>query len=605
MGFLDKFKQAVLTLVKKERKFEKKLKKADKELYHNWKLHRENNNKIFDMLYSNWDDENLNPIIEEQMPFTSNYVISKQDRNSDFLKMVFSNRNYKEIFLNPNTSKEAINKLDQSDFASFISYLSSINQYTSDQLFKNMKFINVGRHSPLSDTHWIHLKPELFHMLRPSVQSVDTISRELKTAVYHNNLLKTLLTAMKNAKIIYGDQLINKLENGVDAISTEIRNGKFIDINNNEVSNDDLVTYLTNAVIYTSFDGDKIPKEFQNIDFSKRLKLKFLNIEYKNLLSNDFTYHQIFNSFINVSDHPNTKQPPYDCFIVDFTLEEDSFNSISVGITDKITLKLINDLLAIKLLIYNNFYYFVHSVLYNKRKMWSKIGLDKRNWYGLKLNDLCDNGSCIILRGNSYLSPSNTESIKMSEVIRQMYTIDQNQLRYVILKNLINYYEIIDDCYDSIETFFNKEINQENHSQTEITKMQNKFNSFRNTHKKLVKKFFKIITKENSIVSDDDIDILLNENLSIKDKKDRLLIPEHLKKWFELKDDVRYLDLGYQSFYKFKTDEKDDELEDKLIIKDASSKNPRNKINKINDQKNSNKDDLQEINKTNKTRKLK
>lgn len=503
--------------------------------------------------------------------FNTALWITPKDIRSKFLSMIYSNPLFKDMFLHNHTNSNT--KYNIRDTGAFIIYVSKIINYANNILLTQFKYLNIGIHSPLKDSSWIELKPELFGILRPSIETLDNIGKELQATISHNNLLKTMITALKNAKLIRGTQLINRLENGVDAISTEIKNGKFIDIDNNEISNDQLVSYLTNAIIYKSSNEDELSSKYNNLDFSKRAKLWLSNIEYKNLSVDNFNLHRLFNRFINISDHPNSKTSMYNAFIVDFTLKNDTLDSISIALRDKWTLSTIVQLLLIKSDIYYLIHQFVYKSLANNRKVKASLDLSWRDWYGITLGHLLDSGEGVALRGNSFLSPSESKTIGLKVLMQTMYKCNYQNIKYFFLKNMIDEYELLDSKFNMIEATYLKCVQDGAYNSQNLQTIAEDFKKFKTKYFILIKRYFTTLTQKHKLVSKEDINTLLNANLSITEKRIALLDKAYSKKYFELKDEILNKDLEYFQLYDVMFSDEDEYVENKKSTNKSNTNN--------------------------------
>lgn len=494
-----------------------------------------------------------------------------------FFQILISNEEFANIFLGLKDFKNLKNVLSQEKQGEFINYLIALLDISNDKLLQNLDIVLDDDDNPKSlDKQWFKLKPQLLSVLKVPMKNLNQISKKLRMTLSHNNLLKTLITASKSTKIIVFQQLINRMVNGVDAVSVVTRNGKFIDINDNEVIDEEVNEYLKNALLYASYDEQYLQENYPNTDFSKRLKLEHANIEYKNISVESFTGHRILKSFVHVSEHPKNKQPPYSLIGVDFTLKNDTLNSLTFETKDGPTLERSEDLLETKKDIFENLYDFSSKYIPKIKGKQRDITLDKKDWYGFTLAELGNNGKFDVMRGNLPLFKDEVDSLHLFNVLNRIFVMDEYQFNYILVDELLSTDALLSKAFRNLKIEFD-EVLAEEKSEDIRNKMITDFNNFKNTHNSLVRHYFDVISKDGQSVSEEQWEIIKNPNKS-KAEKYRLLDEKYYKQSFRLKKEVAEQDLGYDQFNIFNLENNDKNNEQEKV--NDTQENIKRKIKK-------------------------
>lgn len=471
-------------------------------------------------------------------------TINEWDEIPKFFELLISNEEFLNIFLKQDIQK--LKNLSKEQQSKFTDYIISLLDYTNDSLLSDLDILLLDTNrSSLNDSQWFELDRRLLSILKSPMRSLDLISKKLRMTLSHNNLLKTLITASKNTRLIIFQQLINRLTRGVDAISVIKKDGKFIDVSDNEVASEDVAEYLKNALLYEANDEDYLREHYPDTDFSKRLKLEHPNIEYKNIAIDSFTLHQILKSFINVSEHIRSKQPPYSLVTIDFSIKHETLNSLTFETQDEDTLEELQELLLIKAQIFMNLYTFALKYIPRNKGQRYDILLKKEDWYGFCLVELANNGKFDVMRGN--LPIFRTEHTSFIGIAKRMYKISNEKLRYVLIQYFLSIDSTLTKAYANIKNDF-KEVYKRTTSRIKKATMMDDFNQFTNIHDGLVKRYFDIIANNGQIVSKEDLDMISNPNVSYI-VKNQLLNPDHYQMYFQLKQDILNKSLGYDKLY--------------------------------------------------------
>lgn len=479
-----------------------------------------------------------------------------------FFKALNKNKEFRDIFLE--IAPVTVQDLSKEKQAEFVNYIIGLLDYSNDKLIENMDGLLDDNDSNLTNERWLEVKPNLLNILKIPIKSLDSISKKLQVTLSHNNLLKTLITASKDTKLIIYQQLINKMINGVDAVSVVKINGKFIDVNNNEISEKDAVEYFANALLYSTYDSTTLLKKYPDRDFSKRLKLEHANIEYKNITVDNFNIHKILTSFINVSEHPNSNEPPYSLFVIDFTLKHDTLNSITIETNEEETLTTINNLLNIKRKIFNTLYDFSAKYIKLSKGKQRDITLIKRTWNGFSLLELLNNGKFLVLRGNLPIFKDENNPTQISNILTKIYTINKDNVRYILIDKFLDTNNLLNKAYKNIKNDFD-DIYSSEMSEDIKKKMNEDFGEFTSQYRNLIKSYFDVLSKDAQFVSKEEFDIITNFNIPYTRKKDDLLKSKDYKKYFRLKKEILEQELGYNKTNSESVLQNDNKKVDKLV----------------------------------------